>query len=347
MTVASTTNKTSSFAAGVSSLPFTMPVFNQDDLDVLLVNATTKVETKLTRGTDYTVTLLYSGAGGGTITLDATLYPLGIPVGSTGYVKRVLDETQEIDLKNQGDWFPEQHEEAFDRAVMLIQQLQEQEDRALHTDNAGTFWDAQNKRIVNLANGTGANDAVNLGQMQSGDAATYTSAVAAAFAAMTAWVISYIASYWPSITPVSASDVVVPSTQQIAVNQTRIYFPVPIYGIILAADGEFQGRVKDFNFTAGNNYVDLTWTPSMVHTITAFIYTSATGLTSSFAHLLATASPGDDHTDMPAAWTTGIVCYQGSAQAETVNFTHVAGTARIDWLFPVVTTSDVLVIKLS
>ena len=180
MTVSTTTNKTDNFAAGVATMPFTFPVFDQDDLDVILVDDTTLAETLLTRGTDYTVALLYSGAGGGTITLDITLYPSGIPTGYSGYTKRVMAETQAVDLTNQGDWFPAQHEEVFDRCVMLIQQLQEVLDRALLADNGRVAWDAESMQMHNLADGSpsesvfGGHDAANVNQVVSisGSAAT-------------------------------------------------------------------------------------------------------------------------------------------------------------------------------
>lgn len=83
------------------------------------------VETTLVEGVDYTV----SGAGsasGGNVTLAVALtnlYHLTI--------KRVLTLNQLTDIRNQGAFFPEIHEDAFDQFVMMLQQMQEQIDRAL------------------------------------------------------------------------------------------------------------------------------------------------------------------------------------------------------------------------
>jgi hypothetical protein len=82
------------------------------------------IETELVLGDDYTV----SGVGsysGGSITLDTAL--------TDGYamtISRVLPFTQETDLRNQGAFYAETHEDVFDRMAMVNQQLQEQIDRS-------------------------------------------------------------------------------------------------------------------------------------------------------------------------------------------------------------------------
>lgn len=323
MTVATTTNKTAEFVAGVSSLPFTFPIFTQDDLDVILVNSTTLVETKLIRGTDYSVTLLYDGAGGGTVSLVSA-----IPAGSTGYVKRVLDETQGIDLKNQGDWFPEQHEEAFDRSVMLVQQLQEQVDRSLKTDNAGTKYNALGKQIGNVGPGVSSTDAATLGQMQTGDTNTFSAAVAAAFASMVSWVTNYVTSYFPSLSIVTNPSMVVPSTQTASAGQTRIFFPVPVHGIVMAWNGGVQAQNKDYIYTAGNNYVDVVGASPFCggEIITAFIYSSSTGATA-FGQNYAIMPAGDTSVTIPGGvFNSAIVAFDSGIQRPVVDYTHVSGT---------------------
>lgn len=259
MTVATTTNKTAAFVAGVSSLPFTFPVFNQDDLDVILVNTTTLVETKLTRGADYSVSLLYSGAGGGTVTLTSA-----IPAGSTGYVKRVLDETQEIDLKNQGDWFPEQHEEAFDRAVMLIQQLQEQLDRALKTDNAGTQYQAGGLPIKNIGDGVSTQDAVTMAQL----ALSATNAIAAAVAQANAFTLNLLG----AVTAVVGGASVVQNSQTIPAGTTTVTFPVNFTVGIVTLDGSAQIPVKDYTHTAGTNTISFVSPTVIEMSLNAYLF---------------------------------------------------------------------------
>ncbi|MFS7884304.1 glycosyl hydrolase family 28-related protein [Cronobacter malonaticus] len=99
-----------------TNFDFTFRVFKQTDLTVSVLDPDNNL-TVLTLGTDYTVT----GAGGyfgGKISL---LSPLGI--GWKISISRSLPLTQDIDLRNQGSFFPEVHEDAFDKLTMLIQQV--------------------------------------------------------------------------------------------------------------------------------------------------------------------------------------------------------------------------------
>lgn len=124
MTVASTSNRVDYTGNGSTTVfSFSFRIFDNADLVVTKADAD-GVETTLVLDTDYTVT----GAGsysGGSITLGTAL--------TSGYaltIQRVLDITQETDLRNQGQFFAETHEDVFDRMVMITQQLQEQIDRA-------------------------------------------------------------------------------------------------------------------------------------------------------------------------------------------------------------------------
>ncbi|MCV5663440.1 hypothetical protein OFN50_30935, partial [Escherichia coli] len=72
--------------------------------------------TELVLDTDYTVTNAGS-YNGGNVVLTAPL--------ASGWkisIARELEPTQETDLRNQGKFFPEVHEDAFDKLTMLIQQ---------------------------------------------------------------------------------------------------------------------------------------------------------------------------------------------------------------------------------
>ena len=124
MTVATSSNRVDYTGNGSTTVfSFSFRIFENSDL--VVTQATDEgVETELTLGTDYTV----SGAGsynGGSITLGTAL--------TDGYsltIQRVLEITQETDLRNQGQFFAETHEDVFDRLVMVTQQLQEQIDRS-------------------------------------------------------------------------------------------------------------------------------------------------------------------------------------------------------------------------
>lgn len=92
------------------------------------------------------------------------------PVGSTVIILRTLPYSQECDISNQSAYLPEVLEEAgLDTLEMQIQQLADRVDRGLFgsdTNSEGAWnFDADNHRIINLADGVLTNDAVNLGQV--------------------------------------------------------------------------------------------------------------------------------------------------------------------------------------
>jgi len=125
MTVSTSSNRADHTGNGsASTFSFTFRIFANTDLLVTKADAD-GVETVLTLTTDYTV----SGAGsynGGSITPVAG----ALPSGHTLTILRELDITQETDLRNQGSFFAETHEDVFDRHTIVMQQLQEQIDRA-------------------------------------------------------------------------------------------------------------------------------------------------------------------------------------------------------------------------
>lgn len=115
-------------SAGGAGAPYSYTFRIFDDADLVLVkrNTSTGAETLLALGTDYTVT----GAGsysGGTFTLVAGNLPSGYELAAF----RELDLLQPTDLRNQGSFLAEVHERAFDRFVMMAQQLQDQVNRSI------------------------------------------------------------------------------------------------------------------------------------------------------------------------------------------------------------------------
>lgn len=98
-----------------TSFPYTFRIFKKGDLVVQTVDLSENIRA-LTLGTDYTVT----GAGkynGGNVVLTSPL--------ANGWrisLSRELPVTQETDLRNQGKFFADVHEDAFDKLTMLIQQ---------------------------------------------------------------------------------------------------------------------------------------------------------------------------------------------------------------------------------
>ena len=119
MTVSSTASSNDYVGDGtVSVYPYTYRIFTDTDLVVTRSNPTTGVETTLQLGVDYSV----SGVGspsGGNVFLTSNL-----PPSWRLNIRRVLPLVQELDVRNQGTFLPENHERAFDKLVMIDQQQQ-------------------------------------------------------------------------------------------------------------------------------------------------------------------------------------------------------------------------------
>ncbi|EPX4282861.1 hypothetical protein ACW0LR_004167 [Citrobacter freundii] len=127
-----------------TSFPYTFRIFKKSDLVVQVVDLNENI-TELILDTDYTVT----GAGGysgGNVILMAAL--------ANGYqisISRELPVTQETDLRNQGKFFAEVHEDAFDKLTMLIQQVRSWLSLALRKPSfVANYYDALNNYIRNL-----------------------------------------------------------------------------------------------------------------------------------------------------------------------------------------------------
>jgi hypothetical protein len=95
-----------------------------DQLDVYLVDAATRVVTDQVYATDYSVT----GVGLSASTVTFVVPP---PSGQTVLLLRTVPNTQLTRFANQGSFFPELHEDAFDLAAMRDQQMQDVVDRTL------------------------------------------------------------------------------------------------------------------------------------------------------------------------------------------------------------------------
>lgn len=110
---------------------YTFKIFEDEDLEVRVRN-TSNDEDLLVLNTDYTV----EGAGdssGGSITLTAG----NLATDYTLTILRKLDLVQETDIRNQGEFFPDTHEDQFDRSVMQAQQLKEELNRCLKVQVTG------------------------------------------------------------------------------------------------------------------------------------------------------------------------------------------------------------------
>lgn len=127
-----------------TTFPYTFRIFKKSDLVVQVVDLDENISV-LVLDTDYTVT----GAGGytgGNVILSTPL--------SGGYhisISRELPVTQETDLRNQGKFFAEVHEDAFDKLTMLIQQVRSWFSLALRKPSfVANYYDAMDNYIRNL-----------------------------------------------------------------------------------------------------------------------------------------------------------------------------------------------------
>ncbi|MEG2265723.1 MAG: hypothetical protein RSC68_15480, partial [Acinetobacter sp.] len=127
-----------------TSFPYTFRIFKKSDLVVQVVDLNENI-TELILDTDYTVT----GAGGYTGGNVILANPL--PNGYQISISRELPVTQDTDLRNQGKFFAEVHEDAFDKLTMLIQQAFNWLRLALRKPSfAANYYDALNNYIRNL-----------------------------------------------------------------------------------------------------------------------------------------------------------------------------------------------------
>lgn len=140
MSVTSNTNKSTAAGNGVATVfPFSFVILENTDLEVYLQDASGNV-TQLTEGvgsSNYSLSVA-SYPGSGTITYPATGTP-ALATGNTLTMLRVIDITQEVRLNNQGGYFPEIQEGAFDKLTMIAQQLQEAVDRAVKVEIGSTL----------------------------------------------------------------------------------------------------------------------------------------------------------------------------------------------------------------
>lgn len=124
---------------------YTFPIFLATDLVVTQWNAL-GVATSFVLNTDYTVSGV--GAASGSITLT-----LPLPSSYTILIQRVRPLVQTTDIRNQGPYFPEIHENSFDNACMVDEQIQEQVNRTFTVPiNDTAFPSLVLPSVVNRAN---------------------------------------------------------------------------------------------------------------------------------------------------------------------------------------------------
>jgi hypothetical protein len=135
MTISSTTVKNSYSGNGtLDTFNYTFKIFANTDLQVIIRDATA-TETVKTLTTHYTVTGAGS-ASGGTIVFTAGNIPSAT---ETVVIRRAVPQTQAIDYIANDPFPAESHEEGLDRAMMTLQQLQEEVDRSIKLSRTNTM----------------------------------------------------------------------------------------------------------------------------------------------------------------------------------------------------------------
>lgn len=131
MTISSTTRVAGPFIGdGTTAIfPFAFKVFEAVDLEVATLNVSSGAISPLALTADYTVALNVDQdtTPGGSITLTAG----NLATGLTLTITTDMPEVQGLDLANAGGFYPDVMNDAFDKIVILIQQLQVQLARAI------------------------------------------------------------------------------------------------------------------------------------------------------------------------------------------------------------------------
>nr|MBA2707479.1 hypothetical protein [Gemmatimonadaceae bacterium] len=137
MTISSTTNRNNYIGNGATSVfSYGFRIFVNTDLLVTKRLISTGVETVLVLTTDYTVSGVGAAAGG-----NVTLVAGALAATYALSIRRVRTLTQSTDIRNQGTFYPEVHEDTFDKLVMIDQQQQDEIDRSVKMAETSTETD--------------------------------------------------------------------------------------------------------------------------------------------------------------------------------------------------------------
>ncbi|VGH96017.1 Phage T7 tail fibre protein [Klebsiella pneumoniae] len=137
---------------------FTFRILDKSHLLVQTLDTSESIVT-LTLGTDYMVTGVNRYNGGKVVLTSA------LPAGYKISIERSTPVTQEASIRNQGGFFPEIHEDAFDKLTMLVQQAYGWwSGLSLRKPSwLANYYDALNNRIRNLRDPSQAQDAATKG----------------------------------------------------------------------------------------------------------------------------------------------------------------------------------------
>jgi len=143
MTISSTLRKAGPYigSGAASTFPFSFKVFTKNDLKVVRLQVATSTETVLALDTNYTAILNadQNSNPGGSITLVGGNLAAGYNLVITSNVLSL----QETDLTNQGGFYPEVINDALDKSIIQIQQLQDAVNRSIKLSTTNVIGDTE------------------------------------------------------------------------------------------------------------------------------------------------------------------------------------------------------------
>ena len=137
MTVASETSKVKYNGNDSTTIfAYTYKITDEEQLQVIIADSDDLVPDNsytLILNTDYTVSDVGEAAGGNVTLDDLTTYcgQATLPTGWVISIARVVEVVQETDFENQGGFFADTHEDAFDYQTFINQQQKEELDRCV------------------------------------------------------------------------------------------------------------------------------------------------------------------------------------------------------------------------
>lgn len=156
MTVSTEVNHEQYTGNGTTTVfPYRFRVLKDSHM-VVTVSDLNGVLSTLALGTDYSIT------GTGLLTGGDVVLTKPLAQGWQISLDRDLPAVQETDLRNQGKFFAETHEDAFDYLTMLVQRTLSFFGLALRKPSwIANFYDARGNRIANMADPVSSQDAAN------------------------------------------------------------------------------------------------------------------------------------------------------------------------------------------
>lgn len=182
MTISSQSRKAGPFTGNGSTtaFPFAFKVFLASDVYVVRAN-TSGVESVLTSGTDYSVTLNsnQNSNPGGTVTLTSALASNFKLV-----ITSAVPNLQPVDITNNGGFYPKVINDALDRVTIMAQQIAQEASRGVKVPITSSLtgdeftdqlFDARDEAVASASSaGTSATNAANSATSAAGSATTAT-----------------------------------------------------------------------------------------------------------------------------------------------------------------------------